>query len=105
MSIAAEKAFHARHRRRNAPLLLKRGKGGPLCLWRLRVRTNSRVEVPIWTEHYPSVTEGNYITERRVGSNSKAHYQSNINKMMNSIPPDALADLLSPLYLTYISTA
>jgi hypothetical protein len=61
---------------------------------RLRVRTNSRVKVPIGQKHWLSVAEGNCVAKRRGGEQPEAKDQS-INKiMMNSIRPDALASLL-----------
>ena len=42
-----------------------------------------------------SVAEGNCVAERRGGEQPEANNQSIINKMMNSIRPDALASLLS----------
>ena len=42
-----------------------------------------------------SVAEGNCVAERRGGEQPEANDQSIINKMMNSIRPDALASLLS----------
>jgi hypothetical protein len=41
-----------------------------------------------------SVAEGNCVAERRGGEQPEANDQSIINKMMNSIRPDALASLL-----------
>jgi hypothetical protein len=45
--------------------------------------------------HWLSVAEGNCVAERRGGEQPEANDQSIINKMMNSIRPDALASLLS----------
>ncbi len=50
---------------------------------------------PHRTEHWLSVAEGNCVAERRGGEQPEANDQSIINKMMNSIRPDALASLLS----------
>jgi hypothetical protein len=50
---------------------------------------------PHRTEHWLSVAEGNCVVERRGGEQPEANDQSIINKMMNSIPPDALASLPS----------
>ena len=52
-------------------------------------------ESPHRTEHWLSVAEGNCVAERRGGEQLEANDQSIINKMMNSIRPDALASLLS----------
>ena len=41
-----------------------------------------------------SVAEGNCVAKRRGGEQPEANDQSIINKMMNSIRPDALASLL-----------
>ena len=41
------------------------------------------------------LAEGNCVAERRGGEQPEANDQSIINKMMNSIRPDALASLLS----------
>ena len=65
------------------------------ALVRLRVRTNSGVEVPIGQRHWLSVAEGNCVAERRGGEQPEANDQSIIKKMMNSIRPDALASLLA----------
>src|SRR6516225_11388002 len=53
-----------------------------------------RGESPRRTEHWLSVAEGNCVAERRGGEQPEANNQSIINKMMNSIRPDALASLL-----------
>ena len=53
-----------------------------------------RGESPCRTEHWLSVAEGNCVAERRGGEQPEANNQSIINKMMNSIRPDALASLL-----------
>ena len=50
---------------------------------------------PHRTEHWLSVAEGNCVAERRGGEQPEANDQSIINKMMNSIRPDALASLLT----------
>jgi hypothetical protein len=52
-------------------------------------------ESPRRTEHWLSVAEGNCVAERWGGEQPEANDQSIINKMMNSIRPDALASLLS----------
>src|SRR5712672_1164093 len=46
-------------------------------------------------ERWLSVAEGNCVAERRGGEQPEANDQSIINKMMNSIRPDALASLPS----------
>ena len=82
----------------------------PACSWvawqRQRVRRDALLSAPEsahqqWggsphrTEHWLSVAEGNCVAERRGGEQPEANDQSIINKMMNSIRPDALASLLS----------
>jgi hypothetical protein len=64
-------------------------------LVRLRVRTNSWVEVPIGQNTGCSVAEGNCVAERRGGKQPEANDQSIIKQMMNSIRPDTLASLLA----------
>ena len=50
---------------------------------------------PHRTEHWLSVADGNCVAKKRGGKQPEANDQSIINKMMNSIRPDALASLLS----------
>ena len=59
------------------------------------MRTNSGGESPHRAEHWLPLAEGNCVAERWGGEQPEANNQSMINKMMNSIRPDALASLLS----------
>ena len=58
---------------------------------RLRVRTNSGVEVPIGQQHWP-VRSGRQLRRREAGGEQPEAKDQSINKtMLNSIRPDALA--------------